>query len=202
MFQRGAIEGRVLHRMASGHIVVMTAGGIGAYIFPEASFTLTDNVCLFTATTIDNNGVPLTTYGYIDGLGLELHVFLSSIQGVGAAKAFSLISTLGHQNLIDALQTQDRKALQKASGVGAKMVDTILSYCLSNNKLSDILKEATVQPNEDYSAIDEMILLVKMLRGATPSRKEILDIIAEQDNQVNLKDWKNGFFVNKLLSRF
>lgn len=203
MFQKGAIEGKVIHRSSTGHIIVMTPGGIGSFILPEDSFVLTDTVRLFTATTFDNNGVPLTTYGYQDGLGLDLHIFLSSIQGLGASKAFSLISTLGHQTLISALQTQDKKVLQKAPGVGAKMADTILSYCLSNNKLSQILSNETMQPINDYGIVDEMIGLVKSLRGTNPSRKDVLDFIEKQGYNIeNLKDWKNGVFVNLLLSNF
>ena len=62
---------------------------------------------------------------------------LTSVKGVGPKSAYSLISALGSDTVIQAVQLENKKSLSKAPGVGAKAAAQI---CLDlGNKIQTVL---------------------------------------------------------------
>lgn len=66
-------------------------------------------------------------YGFIDQGERDWYRLLSTVQGVGAKMALSILSTLGPEELLQAIAAQDKTSLTRASGVGPKIAGRITS---------------------------------------------------------------------------
>ncbi len=66
-------------------------------------------------------------YGFIDQGERDWYRLLSTVQGVGAKMALSILSTLGPEELLQAIAAQDKTSLTRASGVGPKIAGRIAS---------------------------------------------------------------------------
>ncbi len=66
-------------------------------------------------------------YGFIDHGERDWYRLLSTVQGVGAKMALSILSTLGPEELLQAIAAQDKTSLTRASGVGPKIAGRITS---------------------------------------------------------------------------
>lgn len=199
----GAVTGKVIHRAETGHVVIMTDGGTGHRVLPESCFVLMDKVTLFTVHTHDNNGVPVQTYGYVSGQAQDLHPLIVSVGGVGAAKAFALISALGWQALVQAICLGDKKTLTSVSGIGPKMADNIISVLREKcQKITsfDSLPISAADGAETTQTLQNILNTVKELSlgNQTVSIATIADILdkyAKENNlpiQEVLQNWSNN----------
>ena len=66
-------------------------------------------------------------YGFIDALERDWFRLLTTVQGVGAKVALSILSVLTPDRLMLAIAAQDRAALAQADGVGPKLATRLLS---------------------------------------------------------------------------
>lgn len=66
-------------------------------------------------------------FGFIDQGERDWYRLLSTVQGVGAKMALSILSTLGPEDLLQAIAAQDKTSLTRASGVGPKIAGRITS---------------------------------------------------------------------------
>ena len=66
-------------------------------------------------------------YGFIDQAEQDWFRMLSTVQGVGARMALSLLTTLSPEELVHAIAAQDRTLLTRASGVGPKLAGRIVA---------------------------------------------------------------------------
>lgn len=79
---------------------------------------------LYTYMTVREDSVDL--FGFVEETELECFRKLTSVNGVGAKVALSLLSDLTPDRLVIAIASGDEKALTRAPGVGKKIAQRIL----------------------------------------------------------------------------
>jgi Holliday junction DNA helicase RuvA len=66
-------------------------------------------------------------YGFADAAERDWYRLLSTVQGVGSKMALAILSVLSPSDLIRAIAAQDKSALTRASGVGPKLANRIVT---------------------------------------------------------------------------
>ena len=69
----------------------------------------------------------ISLYGFIESAERDWFRLLTTVQGVGARVALSILSALSPRDLIAAIQAGDRGSLTRASGVGPKLAIRLLT---------------------------------------------------------------------------
>ncbi len=113
---------------------VIEAGGVGycltvsetthASLAPLYDAINPQTAKLYTYMAVREDGVEL--FGFHSEEELSAFRMLISVSGVGPKAAISILSTLTPEKLALAICTEDRKALAKASGIGAKTAARII----------------------------------------------------------------------------
>ena len=106
------------------------AGGVG-YLVHASTRTLASLqpppalVRLLIETQVREDAI--TLYGFAESAERDWFRLLTTVQGVGAKVALSILSALSPKDLISAIAAGDRAALTRASGVGAKLAVRLLT---------------------------------------------------------------------------
>jgi Holliday junction DNA helicase RuvA len=102
---------------------VIDVGGVG-YLVSASSRTLRDLVVGNTATMLVETIVredAIALYGFLETAERDWFRILTTVQGVGARVALSILSTLSPDEIARAIAAQDRATLSRPTGVGAKL---------------------------------------------------------------------------------
>lgn len=86
-------------------------------------------------TTVREDRIVL--YGFSDHLEREWYRLLTTVQGVGAKVALSILSTLSPDEIAQAIAAQDKAMISRADGVGPKLAMRLV------NELKDRLANLT-----------------------------------------------------------
>lgn len=110
-------------------MVVIENGGIGyeVYVPGNSPALLTrdsEPVTLYTAMLVREDDISL--YGFSDTKSLAMFHTLTSVSGVGAKGAMSILSVLEAAELRRAIVFEDIASLTKASGIGKKTAQRII----------------------------------------------------------------------------
>jgi Holliday junction DNA helicase RuvA len=122
----GRLTGRLDHRGADQ--VLIDVGGVG-YIVHVSERTLAalpapgSDVSLFTELLVREDLLQL--FGFPTLIEKEWHRLLTSVQGIGAKAALSILGALGPEGLARAVTLGDARALQAAPGVGPKLAQRV-----------------------------------------------------------------------------
>jgi len=108
---------------------VVDVSGVG-YLVQASTRTLAalptgETASLLIETVVREDAIVL--YGFADGAEREWFRLLTTVQGVGAKVALSILSTLAPNDLIAAIQAGDRGSLTRAPGVGSKLAVRLLT---------------------------------------------------------------------------
>lgn len=116
------------------NLAVVEAGGVGyamtvsetthASLAPLYDSQNPKNAKLYTYMAVREDGVDL--FGFHSEEELSAFRMLISVSGVGPKAGISILSTLTPEKLALAICTEDRKALAKANGIGAKTAARII----------------------------------------------------------------------------
>ncbi|MXU65309.1 Holliday junction branch migration protein RuvA [Oceanomicrobium pacificus] len=123
----GKVSGRIDHRGAD-HVLIDT-GGVG-YIVYCSSRTLAQlpdvggTAALYTELVVREDLLQL--YGFPTLAEREWHLLLTSVQGVGAKAALSVLGTLGTDGVSRAITLGDATAIKAAPGVGPKIASRVV----------------------------------------------------------------------------
>jgi Holliday junction DNA helicase RuvA len=102
---------------------VIDVGGVG-YLVSASTRTLRDLVVGGPATMLVETIVredAIALYGFLDTAERDWFRILTTVQGVGARVALSILSTLSPDEIARAIAAQDRATLSRPAGVGAKL---------------------------------------------------------------------------------
>ena len=102
---------------------VIDVGGVG-YLVSASSRTLRDLVAGGEATMLVETIVredAIALYGFLETAERDWFRILTTVQGVGARVALSILSTLAPDEIGRAIAAQDRATLSRPAGVGPKL---------------------------------------------------------------------------------
>ena len=102
---------------------VIDVSGVG-YLVSASSRTLRDLVVGNTATMLVETIVredAIALYGFLETAERDWFRILTTVQGVGARVALSILSTLSPDEIARAIVAQDRATHSRPTGVGAKL---------------------------------------------------------------------------------
>ncbi|MCW5748398.1 MAG: Holliday junction branch migration protein RuvA [Alphaproteobacteria bacterium] len=108
---------------------LIDVGGVGYVVFASGR-TLRDlepgrEATLLIETIVREDAIAL--YGFLATAERDWFRILTTVQGVGARVALSVLSTLAPDQLAGAIVAQDKASLSRASGVGPKLAARLLT---------------------------------------------------------------------------
>lgn len=191
------IKGELAHRDIN--TCVIDCGGVGykltvSLITSEAYMSkLGKEVKLFTHLAVREDGIEL--FGFSSYEEKECFNKLISVSGIGPKAAMSILSTLTPEKLAIAICTDDKKAIAKAPGIGAKsaariileLKDKMSKDILANDIASGDMSNSAVayMPNSAISEAAEALTVLgydksttlSALKGIDPSITDVSEII-------------------------
>jgi Holliday junction DNA helicase RuvA len=108
---------------------VIDVNGVG-YLVSASSRTLRDLVAggaatLLVETIVREDAIAL--YGFLQTAERDWFRILTTVQGVGARVALSILSTLAPDEIARAIAAGDRASLSRPTGVGAKLATRLIT---------------------------------------------------------------------------
>ncbi|MGZ5902756.1 MAG: Holliday junction branch migration protein RuvA [Reyranella sp.] len=102
---------------------IVDVGGVG-YLVSASARTLRelaagDAVTVLVETIVREDAIAL--YGFLETAERDWFRILTTVQGVGARVALSILSTLSPDEIARAIASQDRATLSRPAGVGPKL---------------------------------------------------------------------------------
>jgi holliday junction DNA helicase RuvA len=102
---------------------IIDVGGVG-YLVSASARTLRelaagDEVTVLVETIVREDAIAL--YGFLETAERDWFRILTTVQGVGARVALSILSTLSPDEIARAIAAQDRATLSRPAGVGPKL---------------------------------------------------------------------------------
>jgi holliday junction DNA helicase RuvA len=102
---------------------IVDVGGVG-YLVSASARTLRelaagDEVPILVETIVREDAIAL--YGFLETAERDWFRILTTVQGVGARVALSILSTLSPDEIARAIAAQDRATLSRPAGVGPKL---------------------------------------------------------------------------------
>ncbi|MFI4999118.1 MAG: Holliday junction branch migration protein RuvA [Reyranellales bacterium] len=102
---------------------IIDVGGVG-YLVSASARTLRDlavggSVTVLVETIVREDAISL--YGFLETAERDWFRILTTVQGVGARVALSILSTLAPDEIARAIAAQDRATLSRPAGVGPKL---------------------------------------------------------------------------------
>jgi len=102
---------------------IVDVGGVG-YLVSASARTLRelaagDGVTVLVETSVREDAIAL--YGFLETAERDWFRILTTVQGVGARVALSILSTLSPDEIARAIAAQDRATLSRPAGVGPKL---------------------------------------------------------------------------------
>lgn len=113
----GYLSGEVIFSDAS-ELIIKTADGIGYQVYFTKLLAEGSTAEVFISHIIREASQEL--FGFENLREKKLFELLNSVKGVGPKSAYSLLTSLGEQTIIQAIQLENKKTLSKAPGVGPK----------------------------------------------------------------------------------
>ena len=121
-----SVSGKVLH--TEPDLCVIECGGVG-YACKTTLYTIQqlqgqEKATLYTYLAVREDAIEL--FGFYTPEELDCFKLLTSVSGVGAKFALSILSTMLPEQLALAIASEDVKAFTKAKGIGAKLAQRIV----------------------------------------------------------------------------
>lgn len=151
------LEGSVLHQ-ADGKIIIKTQMGIGYEVYYKGYSQVGENLEIFTAHIIREQSQEL--FGFKNLIEREMFYLLIGVNGVGPKSAFSLVASVGVEDLKRAIVFEEKKVLTSAPGIGPKAAAQLilsLKDKVDAIKVKGSYKEESFNP-EFKNTLDEVLM--------------------------------------------
>lgn len=175
------VEGKV--RIIRSESVVVDTGHIGYEVFvPKAeSYVLNEEVFLFTYEQIREDA--RTLFGFLKEPEYVVFTRLIGVKGIGCKLALNMLSAAGAASIIEAIETEDTKALKALPGIGAKTAGQIIldlrgkiDSSLTINENDGSYHPLWMQTQEALEALGYKGSSLKSLQKEFKDRKDIKDV--------------------------
>ena len=158
----GCLKGDLIES-SDNKILILTESGIGYEVFYSGETRLSKNdnssFLVFTTNIIKETSNEL--YGFASIEEKKIFELLISVKGVGPKSAFSMVSTIGPRDIVQAILMDNKKCLSSAPGIGKKAASQIvLDLADKISKFSDIAlksKTSLSANNNQQDAFDNMV---------------------------------------------
>lgn len=152
----GFLEGTV--RATPTGTVIVTAGTGWAVHTPD---TLADGAAVTVHVTTIVRETDISLYAFVDASHQQLFDLLLKAPGIGPAAALALLRNPGAAGVVEAILTNDTKALCAAKGVGAKAAAQIITSVKIPETLAAVLAgTAAARPVDDNDdLVDALVAL-------------------------------------------
>lgn len=163
---------------------VVTTGGVGYRVTCPNPLAVGETVALWVSTTVTSSG-EVHLYGFADEADQQVFAALRSIQGVGPAKALSVLAALGAAGTVAALRDGDHKALAAAKGVSVAGAEKLCANV-------DIAAISHLADTDGPGPVGETVRLVAALtdlgRAESDARRVAADTVAAAGPDVEFPD--------------
>ncbi len=179
-----SLRGKALF-LKPGYVLLETESGIGFEIItPVSAFSeiqqQKDHLFLYTALRIKDDAVNL--YGFLKREEIFLFEKLTSVSGVGPKIAISLISALGTQNLINAINEGNLSRIKGIPGIGIKTAQRIILELTGKLKLES--------DSETFSQVEDDLVsaLINLGYQAKLSREIVEAVLNENKDEADFSN--------------
>lgn len=127
---------------------IVDVGGVG-YLVSASARTLRDLVVGEPATVLVETIVredAIALYGFLETAERDWFRILTTVQGVGARVALSILSTLSPDEIARAIAAQDRATLSRPAGVGPKLAARLATELKDKAAAFGIAASASTAP--------------------------------------------------------
>ena len=180
--------------------IVVENNGIGFNIRVPATviseFSVTgEQVKVYTYLQIREDAHSL--YGFLTRDDLEIFKMLINVNGIGPKGALAILSTIGPDDVIFAVLSDEVKLISSAPGINAKTAQKLIIELKDKIKLSDAFEQAlahqesSIGMSVDFSARNEAVeALVALGYGNAEALRAVKSIenIEEKDTETILKE--------------
>ncbi len=148
------IIGDILHK-EPGKVIVNCAGvgyslSISSFTYSKLSETKKKHV-FYTVFKVREDDMSL--FGFLDKQEREVFIILSTVSGIGAKTAMTLLSEIKFDRLYNAIATGDVTLISQAHGIGKKKAQKIVfelkDKISASDDISDVLNVGVVSSNSE-----------------------------------------------------
>ncbi len=182
----GYLKGKVKH--VAPESVLLEVGGVGYEIVCSgAAFSRLASVKsgeegeVFTYLRVSEDDI--TLFGFADLREKELFLRLTSVQGVGAKVAMSILSSMRPADVSEAIATADAKRLSAAKGVGKKVAERIILELHGKISADELLGSESVGGRVSAAPMSEDEDAVSALMGLGFTRQESAQAVSRAKAQ-------------------
>ncbi len=165
----GSLQGEIVFSDGN-QAIVSTASGIGYQVFTTKVYREGENVFFFISQIIRETSQDL--FGFNNLKEKKLFEALLSVKGVGPKSAYSLISNLKVDQIIQAITFEDKKILSSVPGIGPKAaaqiildlsqkIKKVMMYSYGINSKSEKYIETSFEPQNHI--LEQAIMACKEL---------------------------------------
>ena len=184
------IIGDILHK-EPGKVIVNCAGvgyslSISSFTYSKLSETKKKHI-FYTVFKVREDDMSL--FGFLEKQEREVFIILSTVSGIGAKTAMTLLSEIKYDRLYNAIATGDVTLISQAHGIGKKKAQKIVfelkDKISASDDISDVLNIGVVSSNSEavsglvqlgYKNSDANTVVAKIMKehGKDISTQEII----------------------------
>lgn len=173
------IRGKIVDKNPA-RVVVETAGGVGYDInISLATFSSLpqegEDVKLLTCFIVKEDAQIL--YGFAEEEERELFKLLLTVNGIGPNTARLILSSMSVGEVLNAIATENVKAIQSVKGIGAKTAQRVVLELKGKAKKTDwgnVAKNSSSYNNNKYESLSALIALGFPKAGAESALDKVI----------------------------
>lgn len=189
----GLLQGEVVFSDGN-ELILFSPSGVGHQIYFQQVLPEGSTAAIFISHIVKEASEEL--FGFRSLREKKTFELLLSVKGVGPKGAFALVTSLGVDSIIDSIIFDNKKALQKAPGIGAKAASQIILDLSGKAQKIKMYSKATVAPTDAPEAYSQTSLNLELI-DETPKESVSYDSTLMNDAIMACKEL--GFTEDKVM---